>query len=115
SYSDASQRLLNEVANARVTLLDPSRRTPYDQQLLRALGSSQKPHVVESNRSSLASTSPSFTPHPTSTATAAPAVHSPSDPIPASSSVRRPSRHQSGVKVASALHFAWIVIGGVFG
>lgn len=49
-YSAISQRILNELASARLTLLDPGRRAEYDIQLHKQLASALKPPMVSSPR-----------------------------------------------------------------
>lgn len=92
-----SQRLLTEVATARVQLLDSSRRTAYDERLHALLSAArlQMPQLPEAGTPFAQASSPTPAPQVTS-----------------HSAVKRVGRRGNS---ASLLSSAWIVVGGIAG
>src|SRR3954463_8284914 len=112
SYAAASQSILNEVANARVTLLDPRRKTPYDQQLLRAIASSQRAAADQLASSTLIQPPPPAPSQPPARRAPVQAVFNSNAPSASTrGSVRRPARRPPTLGVTSAVHIAWIILG----
>ncbi|HEY1065521.1 MAG TPA: hypothetical protein VGE52_05410, partial [Pirellulales bacterium] len=59
-HSAVSQQILNELAQARITLLNPQRRAAYDEQLRATLAAAAPPVAVPAAAPSVASIPPSF-------------------------------------------------------